>query len=83
MSTYPLLSSPRAILTNYFKELTSSNIVAVEDWPERELVGPHLTNLASYRESFAGVLIKLVRPHPNIVASVLMSRTNSSASYLC
>jgi len=44
-------------------KLTGSNIVAVEDWPERELVGPHLTNLASYRESFAGVLSKLVRPH--------------------
>jgi len=36
----------------------------VEDWPERELVGPHLTNLASYRESFTGSLTKLVRPHP-------------------
>jgi hypothetical protein len=47
------------------KELIRSNIVAVEDWPERELVGPHLTNLASYRESFAGVLTKLVRPYPS------------------
>jgi hypothetical protein len=45
-------------------ELTSSNIVAVEEWPERELVGPHLTNLASYREAFSGVLTKLVRPYP-------------------
>jgi hypothetical protein len=48
------------------KELIRSNIVAVEDWPERELVGPHLTNLASYRESFAGVLTKLVRLYPYI-----------------
>ena len=42
--------------------LIDSNIVAVEEWPERELVGPHLTNLAGYREALTMVMTKLVRP---------------------
>jgi hypothetical protein len=48
-------------------KLICSNIVAVEEWPERELVGPHLNHLVNYREAFTGVLSKLVRSnHPAI-----------------
>ena len=64
-STLPIKDSPETVTEG----LTDSNIVAVEEWPERELVGPHLTNLAGYREAFTMVMTKLVCPVSNHVIS--------------
>jgi hypothetical protein len=43
------------------RELTCSNIITIEEGPEREFVGPHLLTLAEQKDAFAAVMTKLVR----------------------
>ena len=61
-------------------ELTCSNIITIEEGPERELVGPHLLTLAEQRDAFTAVMTKLVRPALLILVRMLTRADRAGAS---